>query len=101
MGEVPRWVVVIVLSRDIMLVLGYFLLFTMTSSDGGAADPIGKFDLPAARLGDAVLVGQVWPGVVAPVVQLALFYVTGAVTATAGLQYMYRGLVWAQVRGDA
>ncbi len=31
MEEVPRWLVVIVLSRDVMLVLGYFLLFTMTS----------------------------------------------------------------------
>jgi cardiolipin synthase (CMP-forming) len=101
MGEVPRWVVVIVLSRDIMLVLGYFLLFTMTSSAMEVRpSPIGKFStfLQLASV-TTVLVAQVWPGVVAPVVQLALFYVTGAVTATAGLQYMYRGLVWLQGHG--
>src|SRR5215470_19031328 len=30
MHQVPRWLTVIVLSRDVMLVLGYFLLFMLT-----------------------------------------------------------------------
>jgi cardiolipin synthase len=101
MDEVPRWVVVIVLSRDVMLVLGYFLLFTMTSSAMEVRpSPIGKFStfLQLAAV-TTVLVSLVWPGVVPPVLEESLFYLAGAVTATAGLQYMYRGLVWLQGHG--
>jgi cardiolipin synthase (CMP-forming) len=101
MGDVPRWVVVIVLTRDVILVLGYFLLFTMTSSAMEVRpSPVGKFSTFLQLLSvTTVLVAQVWPGLVPPVLQEVLFYLAGAVTATAGLQYMYRGLVWLQGHG--
>jgi cardiolipin synthase len=103
MNEVPRWLTVVVLSRDVVVVLGYFLLFTMTQETMEVRPTLsGKlstfFQLLSVSL---VLVGRVWPGVVPHVAEQAVFYAAALLTTTAGLQYVYRGLVWVQVRGDA
>ena len=37
---------------------------------------------------------------IAPIAAELLFYVTGTVTAAAGMQYLYRGLAWLQGQGD-
>jgi cardiolipin synthase len=96
--QVPGWLVVIVLSRDVMLVVGYFLLFTMTQHAmevrPSVAGKLSTFlQLSAVAV---VLVSRVYPHAVPPVTQTALFLATGVVTASAGLQYMIRGLLWLQ-----
>jgi cardiolipin synthase (CMP-forming) len=96
--EVPRWLVVIVLSRDVMLVLGYFLLFTMTQHAmevrPSVAGKLSTFlQLSAVAV---VLVSLVYPGTVPPMAETVLFLVTGLVTAVAGFQYATRGLLWLQ-----
>lgn len=103
MNEVPRWLTVVVLSRDVIVVLGYFLLFTMTQETMEVRPTLsGKlstfFQLLSVTL---VLVGRVWPHVVPPAVELGVFYAAALLTTIAGIQYVYRGLVWVQVRGDA
>ena len=45
-----------------------------------------------------VLVSLTGPVPPSPQIERGVFYVTGAVTAVAGLQYMYRGLAWLQSR---
>lgn len=98
MHAVPRWLTVIVLSRDVILVLGYFLLFVMTQETmeihPTAAGKLSTF----LQLGSvtAVLVGLMKPDSVPPLFREVLFYVAGTVTAAAGLQYMYQGLAWLQ-----
>src|SRR5207249_11237333 len=47
-----------------------------------------------------VLVSLTGPGLVAPAIRELVFLLTGAVTASAGLQYMYRGLAWLQRQGE-
>ena len=101
MHAVPRWLVVVVISRDVMLVLGYFLLFVMTQRTMEVHPAVtGKastaFQLLAVT---TVLVGLIDPGVVPVEVQYGIFYAAGALTALAGLQYMYRGLAWVQGQG--
>jgi cardiolipin synthase (CMP-forming) len=96
--EVPRWLVVIVLSRDVMLVLGYFLLFTMTQHAmevrPSVAGKLSTFlQLSAVAV---VLVSLVYPGTVPPMAETVLFLATGLVTAVAGFQYATRGLLWLQ-----
>ncbi len=103
MREVPRWLAVVVLSRDVIQVLGYFLLFTMTQHAmevrPSVAGKVSTFlQITAVTL---VLVSLVYPGAVPPAVERVLFPVTGVVTAGAGLQYMVRGLVWLQGQGRA
>jgi cardiolipin synthase (CMP-forming) len=100
--QVPGWLVVIVLSRDVMLVVGYFLLFTMTQHAmevrPSVAGKLSTFlQLSAVAV---VLVSRVYPRAVPPVTQTALFLATGVVTASAGLQYMIRGLLWLQRQDD-
>ena len=103
MNEVPRWLTVVVISRDVVVVLGYFLLFTMTQETMEVRPTVsGKlstfFQLGSVAL---VLVRLVWPNVAHPVVEHAVFLAAALLTTTAGVQYVHRGLVWAQVRGDA
>ena len=103
MHLVPRWLVVIAISRDVVIVLGYFLLFVMTQqtmaihpSASGKASTF--FQLLSVTL---VLTSLTWPDLVAPQVMPVVFVVTGCVTAFAGLQYMYRGLAWLQGTDEA
>src|SRR5262245_21914303 len=98
MRQVPGWLLVIVLSRDIMLVLGYFLLFTMTQHAmevrPSVAGKLSTFlQLSAVAV---VLVSLVYPDTVPPMAESALFLATGLVTAVAGFQYATRGLLWLQ-----
>ncbi len=99
--EVPRWLTVIVLSRDVILVVGYFLLFTMTQHAmevrPSVAGKLSTFlQLSAVTV---VLVSLIYPASVPPMAETALFLVTGLVTATAGIQYVLRGLRWLQGQG--
>jgi cardiolipin synthase len=98
MQQVPTWLVVIVLSRDVMLVVGYFLLFTMTQHAMEVRPSVaGKLSTFLQICSVAlVLISLVWRNRVPPMVARVCFLATGAVTATAGLQYMARGLLWLQ-----
>jgi len=101
MNEVPRWLTVLVISRDVVVVLGYFLLFTMTQETMEVRPSIcGKlstfFQLASVTL---VLVSLVRADLSSDVVETAIFYLAGLMTTAAGAQYVYRGLVWAQTRG--
>jgi cardiolipin synthase len=100
LGEVPQWLTVVVLSRDVVVVLGYFLLFTMTQETMEIRPTIaGKlstfFQLASVTL---VLVGQVEPRWVPPTFELAVFWAAAVLTITAGVQYVHRGLRWVQDR---
>ncbi len=100
MHAVPRWLAVVVILRDVVIVLGYFLLFMMTQATMEVRPSASGKTSTALQLASvtAVLVSLSHPGVVPPQAEEALFYMTGTVTAGAGLQYMYRGLAWLQER---
>ena len=103
MHEVPRWLVVVVLSRDAVIVLGYFLLFMLTQHTMAIRPSVsGKASTALQLLSiTMVLVSLIHPGIVRPPIQQAVFFVTGVITTTAGLQYMYRGLAWFQGESSA
>jgi len=103
MDEVPSWLVVIVLSRDVTLILGYFLLFTMTSHAMEVRPSLaGKLSTCAQLCAVAVvLLRHVRPDLVPPTLEGGLFIGTGVVTAAAGIQYVARGLTWLQRQGPA
>ena len=98
LAAIPRWLVVIVLSRDTIVVLGYFLLFVMTQRTMEVRPSlVGKlatfFQLATVSLALVALVQghPVWPVGEACSASLA-----GLMTAGAGVQYVVRGLRWAQ-----
>lgn len=98
MHVVPRWLAVVVIMRDAIIVTGYFLLFVMTHRTMAVEPSVSGKTSTALQLASValVLLSLARPGLVLPQLQEALFYVTGTVTAGAGLQYMYRGLAWLQ-----
>jgi len=103
MHEVPRWLVVLVISRDAIIVLGFFLLFLVTRETMEVQPSVGGKLSTFLQLASVaiVLVSLTRPGLVAPAVKELVFLLSGAVTASAGLQYMYRGLAWLQRQGGA
>jgi cardiolipin synthase len=103
MHEVPRWLVVVVISRDVMIVLGYFLLFMLTSKIMEIRPTVsGKLSTFLQLLSvTIVLVSLVQPGLPSDAVKQVVFSVSAAVTTLAGLQYMYRGLLWFQSHDEA
>ena len=102
MEAVPRWLLVIVVSRDAVIVLGYFLLFVITQQTMEVQPTVsGKASTALQLLSvSLVLVGLIDAQLVPVRVQQAAFYATGTVTTLAGLQYMYRGLGWLQRQGE-
>jgi cardiolipin synthase len=96
MHAVPRWLVVLVISRDVIVVLGYFLLFVVSGRRMEVQPTVAGKLSTALQLSavSLVLVSLVRPSVIGPRAAAVLFDATGAVTAAAGLQYMYRGLAW-------
>ena len=96
MHAVPRWLVVLVISRDVLIVLGYFLLFMLAERRMEVRPSVsGKASTALQLLSvTVVLLALTDPELVGRALQQAIFYVTGVVTAIAGLQYMYRGLAW-------
>lgn len=98
MAEIPYWLVVVVLSRDAIVVLGYLLLVAMTQQPMEVRPSlVGKlatfFQLSAVSL---VLLSLAQWQPLAPVVQQYVFYLAALMTTGAGLQYVVRGLHWVQ-----
>jgi cardiolipin synthase len=102
MHAVPRWLVVIVISRDVVIVLGYFLLFVMTQEPMEVQPAVSGKASTALQLFSVtlVLLALIDARLLSPRVTEVAFYTTGAVTTFAGLQYMYRGLAWLQRHGE-
>ena len=98
MHEVPRWLVVIVISRDVVIVAGYFLLFMLTQRTMEVRPSISGKASTALQLLSVtmVLVSLMSPGTIQASLQQLVFLLTGIMTTGAGLQYMYRGLAWFQ-----
>ena len=98
MGVVPHWLTVVVISRDVIILIGYLTLFLLTqqlmeirpSAISKAATFLHLVTLSAVLL-------SLWKAeVVGSGVRTALYAVTGVITAISGFHYIYRGLRWYQ-----
>jgi cardiolipin synthase (CMP-forming) len=96
-GELPGWLLSVVLIRDITIVTGYLMLSFFTDE---------RIPVRPSYLGKASTFLQLACviGVLARVDTVsqsdwyALLYATVAVTALSGIHYFYRGLVWLRSR---
>ncbi len=103
MDVVPRWLTVVVISRDVIILTGYLTLFLVTqqlmeirpSAISKAATLLHLMTLSAVLL-------SLWGAEALSVrARTTLFGLTGAVTAVSGLHYMVRGLRWYQQHGTS
>ena len=99
-GAIPAWLAVLVVVRDVIVVLGYGVVFVVDHE---------WMEVEPSRLGklstfmQLFTVGFVLMGLARPALPLALAtglleIAAGALTAASGIQYVYRGLLWHQRR---
>jgi cardiolipin synthase len=101
-GVIALWLVVLVISRDVIVVLGYLLIY-LVDQETMAVDPsrLGKFN----TFFELSTVGFALMTLARPQLPLAITldvfqWVTAVTTAASGTQYVYRGLLWHQQRGN-
>jgi len=96
-GDVPGWLLSVVLIRDVVIAVGYLMLSFFT----GERIPIRPSYLGKAstflQLG-CVIAALMTMVSLAPILWEGLLYLTLAVTALSGLHYTYRGLAFLSTR---
>jgi cardiolipin synthase len=98
---IPVWLVVLVISRDILILVGYGLIYMLVEE---------RLEVRPTMMGKLSTIFQfVTVGVVLATLadprwfhsqfDDALFIITAATTVVSGLQYLYKSLLWLQNRG--
>lgn len=87
---IPKWFTITVISRDLIVVIGWFLLYLVTHDSRVEPVPLGKLAvaLELATLA-YVLMTMNFSGL--PPVPGGVLLLVAAVTALSGLQYIYKG----------
>lgn len=102
-GAIPQWLVVLVVSRDLIILIGYAAIYLLVEERLEARPTVvGK----ATTVLELVTVAFVLAFLYDPAVRLPrllgpLFLLTGTATVISGCQYIYRGLVWLQKKGPS
>jgi cardiolipin synthase len=88
---IPTWLAVVVISRDLIVVIGWFLLYMITHNSKVEPVALGK----AAIALQLILLAYVLLYInmqTLPPPPGAFLFVTAAVTCVSGLHYIYKGL---------
>jgi len=89
-GWIPKWLAITVISRDIIVVIGWFLLYMITHNS--RIEPVLTGKLAIAM--QLIILAYILLGinvVSLPSLPRSFMLVTAAVTAISGLQYIYKG----------
>ena len=86
--RLPNWVPVLVISRDVIIVVGVVIIFLMTGALKAGPTLIGKVTTAVQMV--TVLLALMNNNFPAPLVRLS-WYTTALVTCVSGLQYIYIG----------
>ena len=98
-GLVPSWLTVIVLSRDVLIVLGVFVLF-MQDLPFEIKPTLASKLTTCTQIITAIVTMATALAAPHPLLKHILFYLTGAVTIVSWAQYMVRGVRIMQKAGD-
>ena len=99
-GAIPAWLTILVLSRDMIITLGYGAIYFLAQErmeiQPSSMGKINTFLLLTAIM--VVLVSLYDPNMIPPSVLYYLFLLSSVTAIISGLQYVYRGLFWLQER---
>jgi len=100
---VPAWLTILVLSRDVIVTLGYgAIYFVVEERMEIQPSTLGKINTFLLLLTiTIVLVSLYDPNMIPSPVPSYLFLLSAVTTIISGLQYVYRGLVWFQERAPS
>lgn len=106
LGVAPAWLTMLILSRDLIITLGYVAVYFIARERMEVVPSIlGKLTTFLQLLTVTVLLvmlfvkGSVFSPM-SPAFQI-LFFLTAITTALSGLHYVYRGLLWLQKRAPS
>ncbi len=90
-GLIPKWLTVIIISRDIVVITGWFLLYFITSTSRVEPSVLGKATIWMQSIFIAyVLIDNNL--LFLPDMPPLLLWMTAGITILSGLHYIYRGL---------
>jgi cardiolipin synthase len=103
MGGIPIWLVIVVVTRDLLLLLGYVVIYFLVEERLQVKPTaIGKWSTTFQLLTLAVALVTLDQPKLLPALTLDVFVdVTAALTVISGCQYLYRGLVWLQSKAPS
>ena len=87
--QIPKWLTVMVLSRDAIIVVSSLAIAFVFNRRGFAPSGLGKFST-AAQMTCVAVVFAANLTAIPPMLLLVVFIVTGALTVGSGLYYLYR-----------
>jgi len=89
-GRIPKWLAIIVISRDIIVVIGWFLLYLVTGSAKVEPSLPGKATIWVQSIFIAyVLMNMTF--FYMPALYPVFQWITAGITIISGLHYIYRG----------
>jgi len=102
-GGIPLWLVVLVVSRDLIILLGYATIYLLVEERLEAKPTLmGKANTVLQLVTVAFVLAFLYdPSLPLPRLGEPLFLVTGAATIISGCQYIYRGLAWLQKKAPS
>jgi cardiolipin synthase len=90
-GWIPKWLTITVISRDVIVVTGWLLLYFVAGTSRVEPSILGKTTMWLQSLLMAYILIEInWP--VLPDIPRLFLMATAGITILSGLQYIYRGL---------
>jgi len=90
-GWIPKWLTITVISRDIIIVTGWLILYLIAGTSKVDPSVLGKTTIWVQSLLVAYVLIDIKFSFL-PDIPFILFLLTAGITIVSGLQYIYRGL---------
>jgi cardiolipin synthase len=102
LGVVPPWLMILVLTRDVVILGGYLAIYFMSTPMQVDPSLIGKVNTCMEMITILFALGTVArPDIAMALPNLVVWYVTAATIAVSGVHYVYAGLLWYQRQSSA
>lgn len=97
LGALPSWLLILVLTRDVVILSGYLAIYFLTTPMEVAPTVISKLNTfnEMFTIGFALL-ALARPALPMAEINLCLWYLTGTTITISGVHYVYSGLLWYQ-----
>jgi cardiolipin synthase len=102
LGVIPSWLMILVLTRDVVILTGYLVIYFVSTPIEVNPTPVGKLNtfFEMLTIGFA-LVTLARSDMPMANVNLTAWYATAVTITISGVHYVYSGLLWYQRQGSA
>jgi len=92
LGEIPLWLAILVLSRDVLIIVGFLLAFVLGKAVAIRPLFVSKANTFAQIVLAALVMGLLAFDLQMPVVKISLVYATALLTAVSAIAYTVQGM---------